>query len=144
MKTDADAVRETINKWGGLDGMILSAGLVEPLGERQDSTRQLSGREILKIADLPLDQGPTSSPYVPHPSGTPPSSTEIRRRDRKLMVVASGAANGAGTACGLYGMVKAGVNPLCRTLGVEETASSMGVWAVTAGMIDVSFRLWPG
>ena len=58
MKTDADAVRETINKWGGLDGMILSAGLVEPLGERQDSTRQLSGREILKIADLPLDQAP--------------------------------------------------------------------------------------
>ncbi|EIW68250.1 hypothetical protein TREMEDRAFT_57259 [Tremella mesenterica DSM 1558] len=124
---DVALVQTAIDKWGRIDGVILNGGAVEPL---------------CKLADLPQSIMPEyvqtnllSILYL-----IQPALPYLRISKGKIVMVSSGAAVKGNQTWGLYSMVKAGMNSLCRTLGSEEKVNGVGVWSVRPGMVDTAMQ----
>ncbi|WWD19208.1 hypothetical protein CI109_103666 [Kwoniella shandongensis] len=120
---NARAVKETVGKWEGLDGLILNAGTIDPVG---------------KLADIP-----TSSliPYVQTNLLSTlylvkPSLPHLRKSHGRIVLVSSGASSTGYQAWGLYSMAKTGMNSLARTIASEEKENGVAIWAVRPGMVD--------
>lgn len=104
VETNARAVRETVDKWGGLDGLILNAGAVEPLGnqrrilhptaKKKCNTQQPS--RTSPSTKPPTTSGRTSSPYStsfnpPFPiSGSRKGGSSWSPQARRLVAIRHG------------------------------------------------------
>ncbi|WVQ79787.1 hypothetical protein IAT38_001887 [Cryptococcus sp. DSM 104549] len=117
-------VKEAVAKWGELDGLVLNAGSIDPVG---------------KLADIP-----TSSlvPYVQTNLLSTiyliqPALPHLRKSHGKIVLVSSGASSTGYQAWGLYSMAKAGMNSLARTLAAEEKGNGVGIWSVRPGMVNM-------
>ena len=103
---------------------------------------ELRYRLKAKIADIPLSKAGEyvqlnllATLYL-----VQPALPHLRRASGdlgRIVLVSSGASMKGYQALGLYSMVKAGMNSLCRTLAAEETDNGVGVWSIMPGMIDV-------
>jgi NAD(P)-dependent dehydrogenase (short-subunit alcohol dehydrogenase family) len=160
-------VRRTMDRWGRLDGLVMNAGSLDPVGE---STRTqishwsyshrihypaLSLSHVLalmtpnlgKLADVPIAQlipsvqiNLLSALYL-----LQPALPHLRRKSAdgqgglgRVVFVSSGASATGYQAWGMYSMAKAGMNSLCRTLAAEEAEEGVITWSVRPGLVDVS------
>lgn len=127
IKTNSKAVKETITKWGVIDGLIINAGSLEPIGKISD----LNLEEISKYSDINIH----ASLYLIQPSLPYLRSSE---NGGKIVLVSSGASTASYTGWGLYCMAKAGLNSIARTIDKEEKRNGVSAWAIRPGKIDVS------
>ncbi|KAK8854651.1 hypothetical protein IAR55_003390 [Kwoniella newhampshirensis] len=117
-------VSETTKKWGGLDGLVLNAGSIDPVG---------------KLADIP------TSALIPYVQTNllstiyliQPALPHLRSSKGKIVLVSSGASTSGYQAWGLYSMAKAGMNSLARTIASEEKDTGVGIWSVRPGMVNM-------
>jgi NAD(P)-dependent dehydrogenase (short-subunit alcohol dehydrogenase family) len=104
---------------------------------------------IGKLADVPLS---ALAPYVqtnllstifliqaalPHLRRNGSSSAGSSDAGR-IVLVSSGASSTGYVGWGLYSMVKAAGNSLCRTLAAEEKGNGVAVWSIRPGVVNVS------
>ena len=149
--TNERVVKDTIERWGRLDGLVINAGSLEPLGMLlPPGTRPrcimhvTNGNTVVpvRIADIPLDQalGHVQTNLLSALYLIQPALPHLRRTNgetSKVVLISSGSSTTGYTAQVIYSMVKAGFNSLCRTLSAEEKGNGVSVWAVRPGMIDV-------
>ncbi|KAI9637387.1 uncharacterized protein MKK02DRAFT_23892 [Dioszegia hungarica] len=131
--TNAEVVKRTVEKWGGVDGLVLNAGGLEPLG---------------RIADLDLSVLTTcsntnlhSALYIIQPAL--PYLRKGRGADGakgRIVLTSSGASMTGYVGWGLYCMAKSGLNALARVLANEEKEAGVAVWAVRPGVINTDMQ----
>ncbi|KAL7422460.1 hypothetical protein Q5752_003108 [Cryptotrichosporon argae] len=123
---NARLVARAVERWGRVDALVLNAGSLEPIG---------------KLADLP------TSSFIPYLQANllsvlylvQPALPHLRQARGRIVLVSSGAATGGYQAWGLYGLAKAGMNSLARTLANEERGV-VDVWAVRPGLVDTDMQ----
>ncbi|WVR09472.1 hypothetical protein IAU60_006539 [Kwoniella sp. DSM 27419] len=114
-------------KWGGLDGLVMNAGTIDPC----------------KVGLLPLD---SLIPYVQTNVLSTiylvqPALPYLRKSQGKVVLVSSGASTTGYQAWGLYSMAKAGMNSLARTLAAEEKDNGVSVFSIRPGMVNMQAHL---
>ncbi|RSH88867.1 hypothetical protein EHS25_003095 [Saitozyma podzolica] len=109
-------VRRTMDRWGRLDGLVMNAGSLDPVGKLADVpiAQLIPSVQINLLSALYLLQ-----PALPH----------LRRKS----------ADGQG-GLGRVVMAKAGMNSLCRTLAAEEAEEGVITWSVRPGLVDTSMQ----
>ncbi|ORY35477.1 hypothetical protein BCR39DRAFT_567695 [Naematelia encephala] len=138
-EVNAGAVKQTVDKWGGIDGLVLNAGTMS----------------IFRLDAVPLEYIPgyietnlSSSIYLIQPAlpylrkstlPSPLSSSTTSKSTGRIVLVSSGASSKGYVAWGLYSAVKAALNSVARTLAAEENlnGSGVGVWAIRPGLVDM-------
>jgi len=107
---DADqkkAVDLAVSKFGSLDGLILNAGILDPMKKVVNADIA----EFKKLFDVNFFSLVTMlQAAIPH----------LRKSHGKVIFVSSGAATGNYSAWGAYNTSKAALNSLCRTVANEE------------------------
>nr|ODN86147.1 cytoplasmic protein [Cryptococcus depauperatus CBS 7841] len=120
---NARVVEEVMNRWGQVDGLVVNAGNIDPVG---------------KVSNLPLD---ALVPYIQTNLFATiylvqPALPHLRKSKGRIVLVSSGASSTGYQAWGLYSMTKAGLNSLARTIGNEEKDNGVAIWAVRPGVVD--------
>ena len=157
IKLNEEVVKRTVARWGGIDGLIINAGSLEPVGKSTTNWLLATTEELMwagRIADIPLDQLSTytesnmhAALYLIQPSlpylrkSKLDSSSDIAGR---IVLTSSGASQTGYPGWGFYCMAKSGLNALARVLAAEEKEHGVAVWAVRPGVINVSLyvRTW--
>ncbi|ODO11113.1 hypothetical protein I350_01715 [Cryptococcus amylolentus CBS 6273] len=121
---NARVVKEAVEKWGQLDGLIVNAGSIDPVGKLGSVSLDALTPYIQTnlLASIYLIQ-----PALPH----------LRKSKGRIVLVSSGASSTGYQAWGLYSMAKAGMNSLARTLASEEKESGVSTFAVRPGVVNV-------
>ncbi|KAH9853508.1 short-chain dehydrogenase [Lenzites betulinus] len=130
---DASAVRSSVSlgleKYKRIDGLILNAGVLEPLGK-------------IASEDISLDQWKQHFDVNFFSLVTALRATlpELRKSSPggRVVFVSSGAATGNTPAWGPYNAGKAAMNSLCRTLAEEEP--DVTCVALRPGMVDTPMQ----
>ncbi|KAI9063281.1 short-chain dehydrogenase [Trametes sanguinea] len=131
--TDAAAVRSSVlrglEKYKRIDGLILNAGVLEPLGK-------------IASEDISIDQWKQHFDVNFFSLITAIRATipELRKSPSggRIVFVSSGAATGNTPTWGPYNAGKAAMNSLCRTLAAEEP--DVTCVALRPGMVDTPMQ----
>ncbi|KAI0832381.1 short-chain dehydrogenase [Trametes gibbosa] len=131
--TDASAVRSSVSlgveKYKRIDGLILNAGVLEPLGK-------------IASEDITLEQWKQHFDVNFFSLVTALRATlpELRKSSLggRVVFVSSGAATGHTPSWGPYNTGKAAMNSLCRTLAQEEP--DVTCVALRPGMVDTPMQ----
>jgi NAD(P)-dependent dehydrogenase (short-subunit alcohol dehydrogenase family) len=161
-------VSRTMERWGRLDGLVMNAGSLDPVGKSLTRLTQITHtarshtvhstpyrshvltRILGKLAEVPFAQlipsvqiNLLSALYLLQPALPHLRRQEGDGQDRlgRVVFVSSGASATGYQAWGMYSMAKAGMNSLCRTLAAEEAENGVLTWAVRPGLVDVSIGL---
>ncbi|OXB35803.1 cytoplasmic protein [Cryptococcus neoformans] len=124
---NARVVKEAVDKWGQLDGLVLNAGSIDPVD---------------KIGNVQLD---ALVPYVQTNLLSTiyllqPALPHLRKSKGRVVLVSSGASSTGYQAWGLYSMAKAGMNSLARTVASEEKENGVAIWSVRPGMVNTDMQ----
>ncbi|KAE8541862.1 hypothetical protein D1P53_002036 [Cryptococcus gattii VGV] len=122
---NARVVKEAVDKWGQLDGLVLNAGSIDP---------------VAKIGNVQLD---ALVPYVQTNLLSTiyllqPALPHLRKSKGRVVLVSSGASSTGYQAWGLYSMAKAGMNSLARTVASEERENGVAIFSIRPGMVNVA------
>lgn len=120
---NSDAVSKAVSQFGGLDGVILNAGVVET--QRISSLTPEAFSQTLNINTVSLVT--TISAALP----------DLRKSSGRVVFVSSGAATGNIAGWCAYNASKAALNAICRTLANEEPVAC---WAVRPGVVDTDMQ----
>ncbi|KAL8291727.1 hypothetical protein RQP46_001985 [Phenoliferia psychrophenolica] len=132
------AVDVAMQSFSRLDGVILNAGTLSPLGTiasmkgKVDEVEGLFRVNFLSLVSL-LSH---AIPYLNSKENKPEAKDGVTGR---IVLVSSGAATGGVAGWGAYSASKAAMNSLARTLGNEE--SSIVTVAVRPGVVDTGMQL---
>ncbi|KAG8903065.1 hypothetical protein FRB99_003771, partial [Tulasnella sp. 403] len=121
----ASAITTTLATYGQLDGVVLNAGTLDPLG-RIVSTPIQAWKTAFDINFFSLVEMLQAS--VPH----------LRTTNGRVVYVSSGAAVSATAAWGPYNAAKAAGNSLVRTLANEEP--DITIVALRPGAVDTEMQ----
>jgi len=110
-----------------LDGIVLNAAVIEPLGRIADT-------------QIPLDAWKFHFDvnFFSLVSAIRSSIVALRASKGKIIFISSGSAEGNITACAPYNAGKAAMNSLCRTLAAEEP--DITCVALRPGMVDTGMQ----
>jgi NAD(P)-dependent dehydrogenase (short-subunit alcohol dehydrogenase family) len=124
----SNAVSTAVKTYGSLDGLVLNAGTLHPLGRiSSTSISTLSEwRNVFEINFFSLVH--TVQAALPH----------LRKAGGRIVFVSSGAATGNISAWGPYNATKAAMNSFARTLANEEP--DIVSVAVRPGMVDTGMQ----
>jgi len=123
----ADAINSVIESYGRIDGLVLNAGQLDPLGRIADPSTSVDAWKthfdvnffsLIPIVQLALPA--------------------LRKGHGRIVFVSSGAAVGGTPSWGAYNAAKAAMNSLCRTLASEEP--DVVSVALRPGMVDTSMQ----
>lgn len=119
------AVSKAVEGFGGLDGLILNAGIVDPQMriENMDMKRMKNCFEVNFFSLVTIVQA-----AIPH----------LRRSKGTVIFTSSGAATGNTTSWAAYNGSKAALNSLCRTLAAEEP--EITAVALRPGVVDTPMQ----
>ncbi|KAI5452537.1 hypothetical protein NCC49_000699 [Naganishia albida] len=120
------ACETALQKFGRLDGLILNAGTLDPLGPVTRTS----------LNDWQTAFNVNFFSLVSMLQATAPS---LRQSKGKIVFVSSGAATGDTQGWAAYNSTKAAMNSLCRTFAKEEPEISS--FAVRPGVVDMQAKL---
>ncbi|KAJ9116035.1 hypothetical protein QFC20_000704 [Naganishia adeliensis] len=120
------ACATALEKFGRLDGVILNAGTLDPLGPVTKTD----------IKDWQTAFNVNFFSLVTMLQATAPA---LRQSKGKVVFVSSGAATGDTQGWAAYNSTKAAMNSLCRTFAKEEPLISS--FAVRPGVVDMQAKL---
>ncbi|WVQ72067.1 hypothetical protein IAR50_001611 [Cryptococcus sp. DSM 104548] len=125
---NARVVKEAVDKWGQLDGLVVNAGSIDPVGKLGNVSLDALAPyfQTNLLASIYLIQ-----PALPH----------LRKSKGRVVLVSSGASSTGYQAWGLYSMAKAGMNSLARTLANEEKDNGVSCFAVRPGVVNMQLFL---
>ncbi|KAJ9118152.1 hypothetical protein QFC22_004055 [Naganishia vaughanmartiniae] len=124
--TSERACATALEKFGKLDGLILNAGTLDPLGP------------VLKT-DIKDWQTAFNVNFFSLVTMLQSTTTALRQTKGKIVFVSSGAATGDTQGWAAYNSTKAAMNSLCRTFAKEEPA--IASFAVRPGVVDMQAKL---
>jgi len=116
-----------VDTHGRLDGLVLNAAVLEPLGRIADTRISLDAwKGLFDINVFSLITAIRSS------------ITALRASKGRIIFVSSGNAVGNTQACAPYNASKASMNSICRTLAAEEP--DITCIALRPGMVDTEMQ----
>ncbi|EJD01105.1 short-chain dehydrogenase [Fomitiporia mediterranea MF3/22] len=124
-----DAIALAIKTYRNLDGLILNAGVVEPMGLIRDP--EITTESWRRHFDVNF----FSLLYTVQAALPALRSSDLRGR---IIFISSGAATGGTPAWGVYNASKAAMNSFCRTLANEEP--DIVSIALRPGMVDTAMQ----
>ncbi|KAJ9126274.1 hypothetical protein QFC24_002005 [Naganishia onofrii] len=124
--TSERACATALDKFGKINGLILNAGTLDPLGP------------VLKtdVKDWQTAFNVNFFSLVTMLQATTPA---LRQSQGKIVFVSSGAATGDTQGWAAYNSTKAAMNSLCRTFAKEEP--TIASFAIRPGVVDMQARL---
>ena len=121
----ARCVKDTIDQFGRLDGVVNNAGTLAPLDTTANADPAAWQRNLLVNVAGPFNLIHTALP-------------ELKRRQGRVVNVSSGAAEVVIQAAGAYCAAKAALNHFTRVLAAEEP--EITVVAVRPGVVDTAMQ----
>ncbi|KAH8081805.1 short-chain dehydrogenase [Filobasidium floriforme] len=128
-ETSAHAVKVALERFGRIDGLVLNAGTIDPLGpiaDPENTIAQWASTFQINLFSL-VSMLQHATPHL--------RSSE---NGGKVVMVSSGAATGNTSGWGCYNSSKAALNSLCRTYANEE--KSITSFAVRPGMVNTEMQ----
>lgn len=118
-------VREAVERFGRIDGVVNNAGVVEPIAAVADSDPAAWARNLAVNLLAPMQLIQTTLPY-------------LRQSQGRVINVSSGAAVNPISGWAAYCAAKAGLNHFTRVLAKEEPMVT--VLAVRPGIVDTEMQ----
>ncbi|BFZ53450.1 hypothetical protein PYCC9005_000474 [Savitreella phatthalungensis] len=117
--------KQTLDKYGSIDGLILNAGVLDP---------------VSKICDANIDEVKTlfDINFFSLFTGIGACANELRKSHGRVIIISSGAAVSAPQTWGPYGASKAAANFLAAQLGHEEP--DFVTVALRPGVVDTDMQ----
>ncbi|ODV94814.1 hypothetical protein PACTADRAFT_59367 [Pachysolen tannophilus NRRL Y-2460] len=124
-KTSSSAVKLAISKFGGIDSIIINAGILEPV----ESIANVNINEWKKLFDIN---------FFAAISLVSEALPELRNSKGNVVFVSSGASTKSTYGWAPYGSSKAALNHLCLSLASEEPEIS--TISVAPGVVDTAMQ----